>query len=37
MNLKKVLLIYFIISCPEGVIIVRQLQNVRQNFYDRLG
>jgi hypothetical protein len=36
-NLKKILLIDYIISCPEGFIIVRQLQNVRQNFYDRLG
>jgi hypothetical protein len=34
---KKLLLIYYIISCPEGFIIVRQLQNVRQNFYYRLG
>jgi hypothetical protein len=35
-NFKKVLLIYYIISYPESFIIVKQLQNVRQNFYDRL-
>jgi hypothetical protein len=34
---KKLFLTYYIFSCPEGFIIVRQLQNVRQNFYDRLG